>query len=288
MPSKAEMRDGNVKQLLETNTCSNAYLEGAKLTEASLMRAKLSDSNLKYAHLEGAYLNLADMDGVDLEGANLVFARLQEALMNRANLENAYAACAQMHKAILEQANLQNCDLSDADLSGAQLRNANLSGANLQHANLRDADLYGAILFDATLDGADLTGAKLTNAQYDSLVKAHHQNIAHPKGKGKKLSEEAYFAEINDVLISQRRGVLDAERAQRRDKQLKQEHWMCCPKCGHSMVEIEVVGIYIDHCTNCCGNYADKGELELILSVQQPEKFLQALQRRVMEKCNQL
>jgi len=46
---------------------------------------------------------------------------------------------------------------------------------------------------------------------------------------------------------------------------LKELHHMCCPKCGHTMVEVELEGIKIDKCISCKGVYFDDGELEQLL-----------------------
>jgi len=43
---------------------------------------------------------------------------------------------------------------------------------------------------------------------------------------------------------------------------LKELHYMKCPKCGHSLSEIEYRGVRIDRCGNCSGVWLDAGELE--------------------------
>src|SRR5574344_360398 len=81
-----------------------AYLEGANLGGADLLRANLAGADLEGANLRGA----------DLLGANLRAAHLPGANLSKANLGGACFRWA---------------DLSETDLAGA-----NLSGANLDYA----------------------------------------------------------------------------------------------------------------------------------------------------------
>ena len=48
-------------------------------------------------------------------------------------------------------------------------------------------------------------------------------------------------------------------------KDLKDLHYMCCPKCGMSLKEIECKGVNIDKCAQCDGIWLDAGELETVL-----------------------
>jgi hypothetical protein len=75
--------------------------------------------------------------------------------------------------------------------------------------------------------------------------------------------EEVYFAreKFNKAQkIEQERQ--NAIKAEERLK-LKELHYMCCPKCGMSLVEIDYRGIKIDKCTECQGIWLDAGELEM-------------------------
>jgi protein-arginine kinase activator protein McsA len=47
-------------------------------------------------------------------------------------------------------------------------------------------------------------------------------------------------------------------------EQLKQQHWMKCPKCGMDLKEIELHGVKVDQCANCGGVFLDAGEMEQI------------------------
>ncbi len=91
--------------------------------------------------------------------------------------------------------------------------------------------------------------------------------------------EEEYFYNVNKQLIERKRKDLDVERAEQRKRELKAQHWMCCPKCGHKMQEIELMGIIVDKCSSCSGVHFDKGELELLLESKEPKGFLNGLKQ---------
>jgi Zn-finger nucleic acid-binding protein len=49
---------------------------------------------------------------------------------------------------------------------------------------------------------------------------------------------------------------------------------MCCPKSGHSIEEIDFVGIKVDRCTTCSGLYFDKGEFKIRVEREEQKGFL--------------
>jgi protein-arginine kinase activator protein McsA len=55
-----------------------------------------------------------------------------------------------------------------------------------------------------------------------------------------------------------------AKMAADQKEQLKQLHWMKCPKCGMDLKEIEIHGVKVDQCANCGGVFLDAGEMEQI------------------------
>ena len=55
-----------------------------------------------------------------------------------------------------------------------------------------------------------------------------------------------------------------AKMADEQKDQLKQLHWMKCPKCGMDLKEIELHGVKVDRCANCGGIFLDAGEMEQI------------------------
>jgi len=76
--------------------------------------------------------------------------------------------------------------------------------------------------------------------------------------------EEEYFARENaeklrKLSIERARALQEQER-----EQLKQAHWMRCPKCGMELQEITFRGVEIDRCFNCGVTVFDAGELEKI------------------------
>lgn len=93
--------------------------------------------------------------------------------------------------------------------------------------------------------------------------------------------EEEYFHRKNQELLAKKREELDAQRRAQEAAQLKELHWMRCPKCGQQMVEEGRKGIKIDHCTGCGGIFFDKGELDLLLTAEEPAGLLSLLRRRL-------
>ena len=55
-----------------------------------------------------------------------------------------------------------------------------------------------------------------------------------------------------------------AKMATEQKEQLKQLHWMKCPKCGMDLKEIEIHGVKVDQCASCGGVFLDAGEMEQI------------------------
>ncbi len=92
--------------------------------------------------------------------------------------------------------------------------------------------------------------------------------------------EEEYFYRKNQELLAKKRAELDAQRQSQESVQLKELHWMRCPKCGQQMVEEDRSGLKIDRCTGCGGVFFDAGELDLLLDAEEPGGFFAALRRR--------
>jgi|SRR5581483_2607159 len=93
--------------------------------------------------------------------------------------------------------------------------------------------------------------------------------------------EEEYFWRKNRELLAQGRAQLDARRKQVEAEQLKELHWMRCPKCGQPMHEEARAGITVDRCAGCGGVFFDQGELDLLLRAEEPHGFLAGLRRRL-------
>ena len=93
--------------------------------------------------------------------------------------------------------------------------------------------------------------------------------------------EEEYFYRKNQELLEKKRAELDAQRQSQEAAQLRELHWMRCPKCGHELVEEERSGIKVDRCTACRGVFFDAGELDLLLQAEEPAGFLSGLRKRL-------
>ena len=66
--------------------------------------------------------------------------------------------------------------------------------------------------------------------------------------------------------------------------QLKQLHWMHCPKCGQELIKESYGPVEIDHCPSCRGLWLDANELETIVASESKrglfQSCLQVLSRR--------
>ena len=93
--------------------------------------------------------------------------------------------------------------------------------------------------------------------------------------------EEEYFYRKNQELLAKKRAELDAQRQSQESAQLRELHWMRCPKCGQQMVEEERSGIKVDRCEGCGGVFFDAGELDLLLQAEEPGGFLSSLRRKL-------
>ncbi len=81
-------------------------------------------------------------------------------------------------------------------------------------------------------------------------------------------SEDEYF--VREDAEKKRKLAHQAKREQTAAelKQLKELHWMHCPKCGMEMHEIRYRGVDVDVCFSCNGVFLDQGELE---HIEKPE-----------------
>jgi predicted RNA-binding Zn-ribbon protein involved in translation (DUF1610 family) len=78
-------------------------------------------------------------------------------------------------------------------------------------------------------------------------------------------SEDEYF--VREDAEKKRKLALQAKREQTAAelKQLKELHWMHCPKCGQEMHEVRYRDVDVDVCFSCNGVFLDQGELEHIV-----------------------
>lgn len=78
--------------------------------------------------------------------------------------------------------------------------------------------------------------------------------------------EEEYFA--REEIEKKRKLALEqsAKLAAQQREDLKQLHWMKCPKCGMDLQTLKRGDVEIESCFNCHGVWLDAGELETILA----------------------
>jgi hypothetical protein len=80
--------------------------------------------------------------------------------------------------------------------------------------------------------------------------------------------EEEYFARLE----LERRKKIEQEKLQRiaddKKREMKELHFMHCPKCGMELTEIDYKGIKIDKCFQCEGVWLDAGELESVSKLE--------------------
>jgi acetyl-CoA carboxylase beta subunit len=81
-------------------------------------------------------------------------------------------------------------------------------------------------------------------------------------------SEDEYF--VREDAEKKRRLAQQAKKEKEASelKQLKDLHWMRCPKCGLEMHEVKLRGVDVDVCFSCNGVFLDAGEIE---QLEKPE-----------------
>jgi protein-arginine kinase activator protein McsA len=77
-------------------------------------------------------------------------------------------------------------------------------------------------------------------------------------------AEDEYFARQELERRKKWAQEQSAKMADEQKDQLKQLHWMKCPKCGMDLKEIELHGVKVDQCASCGGVFLDAGEMEQI------------------------
>ena len=74
---------------------------------------------------------------------------------------------------------------------------------------------------------------------------------------------------IWEIELSRRLQKLEAEQqatAELEKRQMKELHWMHCPKCGQKLATENYGSVEIDLCPSCRGLWLDANELETILA----------------------
>lgn len=78
--------------------------------------------------------------------------------------------------------------------------------------------------------------------------------------------EEKYFKEQELQRRMQKAAEEQARAAEGEKLQLKEVHWMHCPKCGQTLATEKYGTVDIDVCPTCKGLWLDASELEQILA----------------------
>ncbi len=92
--------------------------------------------------------------------------------------------------------------------------------------------------------------------------------------------EEEYFAR-EEIEKKRKLALKQAEAlAAKQREELKQLHFMKCPKCGFDLQTLQEGEVEIDTCFNCNGIWLDAGELEQLM--KQPDGFANRVMRSVV------
>ena len=92
--------------------------------------------------------------------------------------------------------------------------------------------------------------------------------------------EDNWFRQNEKVMLEQaaqarKKRMQEAAAKREREEldQLREAHWMKCPKCGHDMETTSVEDIEVENCTFCHGVYFDRAEIESLLMRKTSERF---------------
>jgi len=99
-------------------------------------------------------------------------------------------------------------------------------------------------------------------------------------GENDRRREDEWFQQNERKLLEdaqKARKKREEERAAKEQdearRQLRERHFMKCPKCGHDLHSEDLDGIEIDRCSFCEGFFMDAGELEeLFLKKEQKDR----------------
>ncbi len=88
-------------------------------------------------------------------------------------------------------------------------------------------------------------------------------------------SEDEYFAreeaiKLRKLTTSQKKGMSVIEQ-----REIKEIHFMHCPKCGMEMKTIKINNVDVDKCFSCGGLFFDDGELEKV--TRRASKFFKSV-----------
>jgi uncharacterized protein YjbI with pentapeptide repeats len=203
--SEADLREANLRQAdLRFVVLDRAKMAHASLQEADLRNANLNRANLKEANLSSSVLSGATLLDATLDSASFYKADLRGALLQRASLKQADLREANFENANLTMANLQESYLTSTKLSSALLKQADLSLAILTEADMRKVDLSGADLQGAILRGADITGANLQGANLHGAVGVTAKQICSAANRSQAQLDENLLRDVEGLCANLR------------------------------------------------------------------------------------
>jgi hypothetical protein len=77
-------------------------------------------------------------------------------------------------------------------------------------------------------------------------------------------NEEEYFARAEAERKKKQAEEYARKLAEQQKQELKDRHWMHCPKCGMELQTVKYRDIEVDRCFSCNGTWLDQGELEKV------------------------
>lgn len=171
-----------------------AVLYKAKMNEAQLRGADMSEAQLQDANMIMAQIQGADMPDAQLQGANMRSAQLQGV-----NMANAQLQGANMESALLQGANMFLAELQGVDMGSAWLQGANMSNAQFQSTELQKSHLAVSSLYHAKF-------GQLTEQQIQELLEQVTQENIEPEIL-KKIKKSLFAVKDNATDVSEVEGL---------------------------------------------------------------------------------
>ncbi len=82
-------------------------------------------------------------------------------------------------------------------------------------------------------------------------------------------NEEKFFTEMALRERLRQRKVEEHQQTAAEKRQLKELHWLHCPKCGQQLAQEHYGRVEVDVCPECRGLWLDAHELETILAAKE-------------------
>ncbi|MGE0431160.1 MAG: DUF2169 domain-containing protein [Planctomycetota bacterium] len=158
-------------------TADKADFSGCVFAGAECAASSFSEARLDHADFTDASLEMCVFRAASLKEAKLIGATLKMSMFMNADLTGAKAAGCEGERAILDEARLDGADFSGAMFDRASMRKCSaqrldLSGATLTNCNFMECDLGGAALTGVTAIDCSFQDAKLlTTDLSDSDIK---------------------------------------------------------------------------------------------------------------------